>query len=213
MLKKLVFLPIVHSFVLLAITLDPNSAYACSCASQTVEEAVASSDAVFEGRVVEIRKGADSGSVSTRTNTVRLRVVRSWKGVGEEALTVRTATNGASCGYPFRANQSYLVYANSSPAGLRVGLCSRTKPIDQAKEDLELLGMGEVPVSTRLPQDEKRVLQPPKTTAERAGCASCSLIASAGASKGALVLWLTLLFFYFVHKRSERRRGFQTNFR
>jgi hypothetical protein len=205
MLKKLVFLPIGQGFVLLAVTLNPESAYACSCASQTVEEAVSSSDAVFEGRVVEVRKGADSSSVSTRMNTVRLLVVRSWKGVAKEAVTVRTATNEAGCGYPFRANQSYLVYANSSQAGLQTGLCSRTRPIDEAEEDLDALGMGEVPVSARLTQDEKQVLQSPKPPAERAGCASCDVIASEDAGRGALVFWLTLLLVCLVHRRSERR--------
>jgi hypothetical protein len=212
MLKKLVFLPIVQSLVLLATTINPDSACACSCASQTVEEAINSSDAIFEGRVVEVQKDADSDSVSTRSNTVRLRVVRSWKGVGEEKLTVRTATNDAGCGYPFRANQSYLVYANSSRAGLRVGLCGRTKPIEQAKEDLDVLGMGEVPVSAQLPQDEKRVLQPPNPPAEQAGCASCDLIASEDADKGTLVFWLTILVFYLVRNRSRQRRCIRTDF-
>jgi len=213
MLKKLVLLPIVQSILVLSVILTPNSVNACSCVSQTVEEAVSSSDAIFEGRVLEVGTSANEDSESALINMVRMRVVRSWKGVTEEQLILRTANNEAGCGYPFRVNQSYLVYANSSRAGLRAGLCSRTKPIDNAEHDLDVLGMGEVPVSARLTPDEKRIVQTPKPPPSRAGCASCEVIAAQDAGTETLGLWLTLLVFCLAHKRSENRRGFKADSR
>jgi hypothetical protein len=189
-----------------AILFTADSARACTCAEQTIEEAVKNSAAIFEGRVIEIKVGADENGVSTRTNQIRFRIVRSWKGVQQEEIIVRTMNNEAACGYGFRANQSYLVFADGNSSGLLAGLCSRTKPIEKADEEIRVLGMGEVPVSPQLTEQEKRVLIPSaRRPAERAGCASCGVLSSRGTNMGTLGV-IAFLFVYCYWRRCEKRR-------
>ncbi len=82
---------------------------------------------------------------------VLLRVLRAWQGIQTDTvLTVVTSTQGV----PFRAGDSYLVYAadsmmardrdrwlaGSQGRALRVG-CSRTRLLRTAVEDLKTLGL------------------------------------------------------------------------
>jgi hypothetical protein len=53
---------------------------------------------------------------------------------------------GASCGYPFREGQEYLVYAYSGKRGLEVDLCNGTQRLTEAEADLEVLGAGQKPM-------------------------------------------------------------------
>jgi hypothetical protein len=55
-------------------------------------------------------------------------------------LEVHTALIGASCGYPFKEGQEYLVYAYTGKQGLQTDLCSQNKPLSKAEADLALLG-------------------------------------------------------------------------
>jgi hypothetical protein len=113
-------------------------AHACSCMKLTPSEGLTSSYAVFTGVVTQIEK-------NTRTRfgglEVTLRVKQIWKGDRVEELKVHTAGSSAACGYPFAEGVTYLVYAVRDEADpLRVSLCSRTAPVDKAKEDLDFLG-------------------------------------------------------------------------
>lgn len=51
-----------------------------------------------------------------------------------------------SCGIQFEKNQSYLIYAYQYEVDhkLHTNLCSRNVPIEQAGEELKLLGAGKV---------------------------------------------------------------------
>jgi hypothetical protein len=55
-------------------------------------------------------------------------------------LEVRTQVSGASCGYPFKEGQEYLVYAYEGKQGLKVDGCGATKLFSKAGADLTLLG-------------------------------------------------------------------------
>jgi hypothetical protein len=68
-------------------------------------------------------------------------VLRVWKGTLGRSVVLRTANDGASCGYPFAVHESYLVFTRDRS----VSLCSRTKPIADATEDLAALGDGHPP--------------------------------------------------------------------
>jgi hypothetical protein len=126
----------------------PDCASACSCGGggskeEMVKWALSHPGAVVTGEVVEIEKGSS-------TSTVTLRVYEVWKGPQRETLQVSTPSYGAACGYPFKKGQEYLVYAywgnQGTPPrpGLKVDLCSQTKPLSNAHEDLALLGkLGE----------------------------------------------------------------------
>jgi hypothetical protein len=116
-------------------------AHACSCMQLTPSEGLTSSYAVFTGEVTAIEK-----NTATRFGglEVTLRVKQVWKGPAEKELSVHTAGSSAACGYSFVEGATYLVYALRDEADpLRVSLCSRTAPLDQAKEDLEYLGKPE----------------------------------------------------------------------
>ncbi|MBN1655308.1 MAG: hypothetical protein JXA30_16195 [Deltaproteobacteria bacterium] len=196
------FISICCGFVLTAAFLTPDQAYACTCDDQTLEEAIKESDAIFEGLVVRIQTKEKSDPASTSEDIVRFRVVRSWKGVREEQLVLRAARSETGCGCEFRDHQGYLVYAISDGSGLRVEPCSRTKSIEQADEDLNVLGIGEVPVSPKLTREEKQVVKTPQPPSEQAGCASCMVTKDHARYQGAFIVFLILIFAYRIQRRS-----------
>ena len=126
------------SFLGLAIFAYAADASACSCMKMTPSEGLTSSYAVFEGEVTDIQK-----NLATRFGglEVTLRVKRIWKGERQEEIKVHTAGSSAACGYGFKKGVTYLVYAVRDEADpMRVSLCSRTAPVEKAKEDLDFLG-------------------------------------------------------------------------
>jgi hypothetical protein len=144
------------------VALLPDCASACTCGvegspKERARGAIADSDAVFSGEVVELDKEPPDtemvkGTMLTvmgeggRESTVTLQVSEVWK--GPEQQTVRFTTpvdDGISCALPFEEGREYLVYA-SGEQGLEVGGCSETKPLSAADADLALLGIsGEEP--------------------------------------------------------------------
>lgn len=53
-------------------------------------------------------------------------------------VEVRTGTGGGDCGYHFETGQQYLVYAWTREDGtLSTSICSRTRPLSEAGEDLQ----------------------------------------------------------------------------
>ena len=124
--------------------LSSGRAYACSCAvefgiaqQERAEKAFSQAGAVFAGRVADIEDPPSPMNSSMDPVTVTFKVSEVWKGPQSETLEVTTATSGASCGYEFRAGKEYLVYTSEN---LEVFLCGETKPLSEAKADLEVLG-------------------------------------------------------------------------
>lgn len=130
----------------------PGCAHACSCGmpagspERVAEQALSGSSAVFSGEVVDIDWPLLPVS-SAAPETVTFRVSEVWKGPERRTLEVKTAVSDASCGYPFDAGESYLVYAYDDGAGgvASASLCSSTKPLSDAGADLEALGPGAAP--------------------------------------------------------------------
>ncbi len=138
---------IVVVFLGLASLAYAPEARACSCMQLTPSEGLTSSYAVFTGEVIEIEK-----NTATRFGglEVTIRVKQMWKGDPSEELKVHTAGSSAACGYSFMEGETYLIYAIRDDADpLRVSLCSRTAPIEQAKEDLDFLGKPSVSYETK----------------------------------------------------------------
>lgn len=125
----------------------PASAERCSCLPLPPPgEALAQADAVFAGTVVSVEtRGGDGGM---GTHEVRLVPTRRWKGAAGDTVVVRTPDNSAACGVAFSPGEAYLVYASGGEDGLRVSLCSRTRPL--AGADDEVAALGE-PGRTRIP--------------------------------------------------------------
>jgi hypothetical protein len=114
------------------------------------ERALADSEAVFSGEVVEVEEGPPikmMGISGVRTSRVTLQASEVWKGPQGETLEVSTLRDGMSCGYPFKEGEEYLVYANTGKRGLEVDLCSGTQRLTEAEADLEVLGAGKKPTS------------------------------------------------------------------
>jgi len=80
---------------------------------------------------------------------VRFQVDKQWKGVTTDTVPVVTAADSAACGYPFVTGKTYLVYARKldGEPELQTNLCSRTKPLASAQDDLAALGEGQVRLS------------------------------------------------------------------
>ena len=112
-----------------------NSAYACSCSSLSLEEDVNRNLFVFSGQVVKITEEKNDLHVCFAIDQM-------WKGpewitlVEMECLNVKTNSSSAACGYPFEKEGKYFVFADK--AG-RVSLCSHTKLLSEASEDLQAL--------------------------------------------------------------------------
>jgi hypothetical protein len=140
------------------VVLLPDCASACMCAVEggpkvRAREAIAGSDAVFSGEVVELEKEPPDtemveGTMLTvmgdggREATVTLRVSEVWKGPTRQTVRFTTpVADGISCAHPFKEGREYLVFADGE-RDLEVGGCSETKPLSGAEVDLALLGNG-----------------------------------------------------------------------
>ena len=119
--------------------------YACSCAMPGIPaEELANSSLVFAGSAVSVREdqpflGIDRMPANGPT-TLEFKVDTVWKGNTKETMTLETARYGASCGFTFVEEEEYIVYSRD---GKTVSLCSRTRSLIDAQEDLAALGEGE----------------------------------------------------------------------
>jgi hypothetical protein len=155
-----------HKFILLAlalILLSAEAVSACVCArTPSVIEARHNALAVFSGRVIadEYVEGAlyPDGRPAGAELTVRFQVERWWKGsfapevvlfTGEYRADDLSSISESTCAYQFQVGRRYLVYADFFFGRLRAAYCSRTDNLEQAGEDLRILGRGRRPRSVR----------------------------------------------------------------
>jgi hypothetical protein len=131
--------------MLVAVTTD---AAACSCEQPGPPcQNAFRVDAVFSGVVRRITAIDEDGtplaaneSRFPRAYRVDFQILDRFRGIEGNTVTIFTAGNGAACGYSFAEGQSYLVYASRNLNNdLVAGICSRTRPIDQASDDLAFL--------------------------------------------------------------------------
>ena len=128
----------------------PPVARACSCAPPPAPlVALGEADAVFSGTVVARRDAskprADGMVGSMDPVEYTIAVLEVWKGELADTVAVRTARSSASCGYPFEVGTRYLIYARTrtDTGCLRTNLCTRTRPLKCADEDIaELNSLG-----------------------------------------------------------------------
>ena len=140
---------------LLGVSAVPEWASACSCIlAQGVAEEVERSHAVFVGTIVEHEEIESPWGGSRTVWLVHFSVSKAWKGVTEAQFTTYTEKDGAACGYAFELDQEYLVYAYWGNDAKAVGypalsVCSRSRPLGEATENL--VELGEPPVSVVTP--------------------------------------------------------------
>ena len=120
-----------------------DTASACTCLpSKGVAQEVEISSAVFSGKVIEIKRHDRTEDPLGQVEVI-FEVNKSWKGVDKRIISVFTGSNSASCGYGFKKGRTYLVYTGGSPQGqLSTSICSRTKRLNKAREELRILGAG-----------------------------------------------------------------------
>jgi hypothetical protein len=108
------------------------------CAIASFQSAYQESKAVFIGEVVSEEKNGD-------IRTFKFEIEKYWKGTDAknvEILVYETARYQAW----FKTGEKYLIYAATDEDGkLRVGRCSRSRDVENAKEDLQQLGKGKTP--------------------------------------------------------------------
>ena len=122
--------------------MNAGHAFACSCIQPgSPLEELDRSALVFSGTVVSVREdiplmGIDAFP-SNGPTTVDFKVHEVWKGQSPPNVSLTTAKYGASCGFTFVEGLRYIVY---SRGGETVSLCSRTRLLQGADEDLTELG-------------------------------------------------------------------------
>jgi len=144
-----------HGWRLLAVLLlvpgvmfgpGPESACASCVEIPAPGTARKESDVVFSGTVLS-REPLYPSQVKSSGDPVKVvfRVSEVWKGVVPEQATVRMT---ASTAVRFRTGDAYVVYADKSLTGLRIGPCDRAVELSLAGDDLAALGKGRLPPSS-----------------------------------------------------------------
>jgi hypothetical protein len=103
-----------------------ESALACTCAAQRVDEQLAAADAALVGKLVDVNRVSSGG--------IRLeyRVRRVFKGAPGldrgESLTLRSAGTAAACGLPRKKDKRYGLLLDRRKKRLTANLCSVVSP-------------------------------------------------------------------------------------
>jgi hypothetical protein len=110
-------------------------------APATTAEALQKSSAVFRGRVVAIyRSWFDRvGITNTAGYRVQFEITKQWKGAPSTRTVVITRLSGEACGFPFEQNKEYLVYVVTEPKDIQTGICTGTKNIAEAEQEMKQL--------------------------------------------------------------------------
>jgi hypothetical protein len=126
------------TIALVLFILLPSPARACSCIGGIpICETFWKTPVVFAGEVIDISPAPDPAAFADRR--VRFTVERVWRGAASDTIDVMTSGSSASCGYGFQPGERYLVFTYDRGGTLWTGLCSATKRLVNAKEDLEYL--------------------------------------------------------------------------
>ncbi|WP_440111747.1 hypothetical protein [Paenibacillus sp. QZ-Y1] len=146
-MKRLVMYMLVLLLVASGLALFPgDKVHACSCVESDAQERLKTYTAVFTGEVV--KKGLSQQSQHDGLlREYTFDVDTGWKGVNMKKMKVIGSDGGSdSCGVQFEKNQSYLIFAYQYEEDhkLRTNLCSGNVSIEQAGDDLKLLGAGKV---------------------------------------------------------------------
>ncbi len=129
---------------IMLLLVSAQTSNACSCISSGPPcQAYGAVSAVFSGRVTEITsiKNTDDEFSALSHKLVRFAVLQAYRGIAGTSAETITGNGGGDCGYPFRVGESYLVYAykNAGDNKLYASICSRTRPLSEAGEDLEYI--------------------------------------------------------------------------
>jgi hypothetical protein len=117
-------------------------AQACSCrAPATTAEAFKRSTSVFKGRVIKISVPSLDWIGLTRTGAhrVKFEILKQWKGSSSEPAVVVTRLTAEGCGFPFEEQKEYLVYVVAELKHIQTGICTGTKGVADAEQEMQEL--------------------------------------------------------------------------
>lgn len=117
---KRIFVAFALVVVATAMTIPP--CLACSCKPSSKKEHAQNADVIFTGRVVEREQLG-----STTDVRVRFRVGKVYKGQVKKLTNVFTTTEGSLCGYHFKIDRKYTVFAYWSDGKKYTSTCTGTK--------------------------------------------------------------------------------------
>lgn len=135
MQKSKLFFIGVAALAMLAINILETRA--CTCLPPPPPaQAFAEADAVFMGKVIAFELTGDASS----PRLAKFAVTKIWKGERGAVNEILTPNNSAACGYDFLVGENYVIYADQDDNGkLHTNLCTRTKPVRFADDDLKYL--------------------------------------------------------------------------
>ncbi len=122
-------LGLIALFLLLSL---PHFCWACSCGIPEMEVALGGSDLVVAGTVDAVRE-----INGNRGTLVSFKVAQRWK--GPELDRVDLLAGRTSCDFRFKKDQKWLLFARLEGSFYIAGLCSRSKSLESAKDDLTYL--------------------------------------------------------------------------
>ena len=125
----------------LLLGLMSSAVLACDCDTPPAPKvALKQADAVFAGKVLDVQP-LEKGEYPV---LVRVQVEANWKGADKPEMVLQTGPGYADCGFPFETGRRYLIYAFAlkGEKNLIATICSRTKGLADAQEDLDALGPG-----------------------------------------------------------------------
>ena len=136
-MKKYIYISLVSAIFLIA---SAEKFYACSCefdsepAKKQIQNSYIGADAVFSGKVVEIKESP----MNSRDFIIKFKVAKSWKGESSQEITISTAKESAMCGFNFEIGKIYLVYAFGKSGNFSTTNCTRTANLGK-KSDAKYL--------------------------------------------------------------------------
>lgn len=123
---------IILGLVILFLMMQPMQVQALSCAFSSPEEAYQNYDAIIVGSVKQV----DS---EENVNRVQITITDSYKGIKQKELTMlENATWGSAWG-PSIVGETYLFYLMNTENGWENSLCSPSRRIMDAQDDLAFL--------------------------------------------------------------------------
>ena len=142
-------LGLILSLSLLWFFTNVEQSSACSCIPPPASVALANSPSVFAGRViaVELSEAEDPHGPYGQIEVVGFAVSTVYKGPPFETMYIRSTGHNSNCDFHHwihyqRWGDELMIYARDD---FSVFLCSRILPLDEAQEDLDLLGKGRKP--------------------------------------------------------------------
>lgn len=104
-----------------SVLLPAERAWACTCPARSTAQHFDAAHVVFTGLVTALETRGDRPAVASIAPSAL------YKGEVDPVTSVRTPSDGASCGIAFVPGARYTIFARQEPAGLHSDLCSGTQ--------------------------------------------------------------------------------------